>query len=178
MGDTASMADGLVAAITDILARRSASAAQLLAEAVRRHCAVEHVALVSFQGSDCSVLAADGLDLLAVGTTAPSALSTRLVRTLEGKPWSSADFAREAPFDRPIDQLAGKLGIRSGASVPICSAGETVGAVLLSSTVAGRSWAEAITQVDAVIGLIALGLGIGRQRGEPLQVVVVHSDPL
>ena len=172
------MADQLLATITEILARRSASVACLLAEAVRRHCAVEHVALVSFQGADCSVLAAVGPELLAVGTTAPWALSTRLVRTLEAKPWSSADFAREAAFDRPIDQLAGKLGIRSGASVPICSAGETIGAVLLSSTVAGRSWAEAIAQVEAVTGLIALGLGIGREPGEPLHVVVVHRDPL
>ncbi|MDT7667388.1 MAG: hypothetical protein QOC74_171 [Pseudonocardiales bacterium] len=172
------MVDGLLATITEILAQRSASVARLLAEAVRRHCAVEHVALVSFQGVECSVLAAVGPELLAVGTTAPSALSTRLVRTLEGRPWSSEDFAREAAFDRPIDQLAGKLGIRSGASVPICSAGAAIGAVLLSSTVAGRSWAEAITQVDAVTGLIALGLGIGRQPGEPLHAVVVHRDPL
>src|SRR5882757_4352475 len=77
------MADGLLATITEILAQRSASVARLLAEAVRRHCAVEHVALVSFQGVECSVLAAVGPELLAVGTTAPSALSTRLVRTLE-----------------------------------------------------------------------------------------------
>ena len=178
MGDTASMADGLVATVTDILAQRSASVAQLLAEAVRRHCAVEHVALVSFQGAECSVLAAAGLDLLAVGTTAPSALSTRLVRALEGKPWSSADLAREPAFDRPVDQLAAALGIRSGASVPISSAGEAIGAVLLSSTVVGRSWAAVIAQVDAVAGLIALGLGIGRQPGERLRVVVVHHDPL
>ena len=172
------MADQLLATITEILALRSASVARLLAEAVRGYCAVEHVALVSFQGADCTVLAAVGPDLLAVGTTAPSALSTRLVHALEGKPWSSADFAREPAFDRPIDQLAGNLGIRSGAGVPICSAGATIGAVLLSSTVAGRSWAEAIAQVDAVTGLIALGLGIGREPGEPLRVVVVHRDPL
>jgi DNA-binding CsgD family transcriptional regulator len=172
------MADRLLATITEILAQRSASVPSLLAEAVRRHCAVDHVALVSFQGTECSVLAAAGLELLAVGTSAPSALSTRLVRTLEGKPWSSADLAREPAFDRPVDQLSTALGLRSGASVPICSAGDSIGAVLLSSTETGRSWAEAIAQVDAVAGLIALGLGLGRQPGEPLHVVVVHSDPL
>jgi DNA-binding NarL/FixJ family response regulator len=172
------MADGLLETVTEILARRPASVAHLLAEAVRRHCAVEHVSFVSFQGSECSVLAAAGPELLAVGTTAPSALSTRLVRALEGRPWSSADLAREPAFDRPVDQLAAALGIRSGAAVPICSAGEAIGAVLLSSTVAGRPWAEEIERVDAVAGLIALGLGLGREPGEPLRVVVVHRDPL
>jgi DNA-binding NarL/FixJ family response regulator len=172
------MADGLVTAVTEILADRPPSMAGLLAEAVRRHCAVEHVALVSFEGTDCSILAAAGLDLLAVGTTAPAALSTRLVRALECKPWSSPDLAREHAFDRPIDQLAAALGIRSGASVPICAADRAIGAVLLSSTAAGRTWAEEISRVDAVAGLIALGLGIGRDPGEPLRVVIVHRDPL
>ena len=172
------MVDGLVAAVTGILANPPVSMPSLLAEAVRQHCAVEHVALVSFEGADCSILAAAGLDLLAVGTTAPAALSTRLVRALECKPWSSPDLTRELAFDRPIDQLAAALGIRSGAAVPICTANHAIGAVLLSSTTAGRSWTEEISRVDAVAGLIALGLGIGREPGEPLRVVVLHRDLL
>lgn len=157
------------------LLSRAAEAA-VVAEVVQRHCSVEHVALVAFDGPNATVLAAAGPDLLSAGTTAPATVSTRLVCVRTGATWRSSDLTQESAFDRPIDQLALALGLRAGAAVPLTADGAVVGAVLLSSTVKGRSWESDAQRLDAASGLLALALRLVREPGERLKVVLLHGD--
>jgi DNA-binding CsgD family transcriptional regulator len=164
--------------LVGLLAERPSPDPNAIAEVVRSVCAVDHVALVELASGMCSVVATAGPDLLAIGTSSPAVVSTRLVAVSAGREWSSADLSREPGFDRPIDQLYLSLGIRAGAGFPLALRGRTVGAVLLSSTTPGRDWAPWSAAIGDAAGLLVAALGFGRGQGEPLRVVVVHTDLL
>lgn len=159
--------------------RQGTGGPEALARAIARDCDVEQTTIVAIDPDNgrCTVLAIVGPDLLTVGTSAPAELSTRLQNAIQQRTWSSADFRREPGFERAIDQMATVFGFRSGSSIPIVMAGRVVGAVLLTSTMANRSWERETAAVEAVAPLLALELGLGRAEAR-LRVLVAHPDPL
>lgn len=171
---------GLTTQIARLVAANRPGAPQLFARAVQKHCDVEQVSIVSVDTAtgQCEVLAIVGPDLLAVGTTAPAEVSTRLLRAMERRPWASADFSREPGFERAIDQLAKALGFRSGCSVPILAADRTVGVIILTSVTAERSWTSEMADIEAVAPMLAVGLRLRRSADTRLRVLVLHQDPL
>jgi DNA-binding NarL/FixJ family response regulator len=171
---------GLAAEVARLVAANPPGAAHLVARAVQQACEAEQVSVVSVDPATgrCEVLAIVGPDLLAVGTTAPAELSTRLLRAIDRRSWASADFSREPGFERAIDQLAKALGFQSGCSVPILAAGRAVGAVLLTSMIAQRSWSREIAEIEAVTPMLAVGLRLMRPADPRLRVLVLHRDPL
>jgi DNA-binding CsgD family transcriptional regulator len=178
VGTADPMASALSGGLLAMLATRPRPTPTAIAELAQSACAVDHVALVEIDADVCSVLAAAGPDLLTVGTTSPVAVSSRLVAVAAGQVWSSADLGGQPGFDRPIDQLARVLGIRSGVGVPLTVRGRTAGAVLLSRTTHCQDWSPVVAAVTASAGLFAAALGLGRGVGEPLRVAVVYPDLL
>ena len=79
------------------------------------------------------VVAGAGDDLLANGTELPLDSSSQVMVPASGRVFRSPSFAREADFDRALDQLVYDMGFRSGCSVPLFIGSRPVAALCVSS---------------------------------------------
>lgn len=144
---------------------------------LRRHLGVDRVSVSRIDpvAGTFEILHTAGDQLLVRGTRLPVAISSHFAAAAERRTFMAADFAAEPTFDKPVDDVVRAAGFGSGCAIPVERRGETVGAIALTSRVAGRSYDRTLGPLRAAAKMLALT--IDPDVAPPL-ALLCHADPL
>ncbi len=123
------------------------------------------------------ILASAGEPLLVPGTRLPLTTSTHFLDAAEGRTFAAARFDADGAFSRPLDDVVRAAGFVAGCAVGVRRGNEVVGAIALSSRAEDPELPGKVDILEAVGGMVALGLG-RRPPGRGPSVLVLHQDPL